>query len=478
MKEDDLLKDAVEAAADTAEEISEEAAGIAEEVSEEAAGIAEEVSEEAAGLAEEAEEAGKKAEEDIFETTEKDTKKAAQKDEKPAASRKTTIVLISIICVLSALIIVFVVYFVKNHFFDKKNSDSDNTEITAGPTSDPDSANSGTADGTGTSSEEPKDYNVTVELGQYKGIEVDFPPIDITDEDVDDEIDAFIEDHTELVPVERASKTGDTLDISFVGYMDGETFDGGTGDDANMVLGDGNYFDAFEEGLVGKEVGEHTLDLVFPDDYYEDLAGKPVTFVVTINSISETVVPELTDQLIADNTEFATIAEYRAYIKGELEEEAAEEAEEDLKNEIIQIAVGNATFGGEIEEEIADLTQQALDYYDQMAQSYYGVSGAELFGAFYGVDEEGYRQMLEEDSRVQTETQHMLEKVAEVEQLTYTEEEYQAEFEDIFYSYYGFTDEAEVREELTEEQIDKVVAGSIKVRKAQDFIIDNAVINR
>ena len=113
-----------------------------------------------------------------------------------------------------------------------------------------------------------------------------------------------------------------------------------------------------------------------------------------------------------------------------------------------------------------------------MAQAYYGVSGAELFGAFYGVDEEGYRIMLEDDSRVQTETQHFLEKVAEVEQLTYTEAEYQTEFDDIFYSYYGFSEEAEVKEQFTDEQIDKLVSGSLKVRKAREFVIENAVINR
>ena len=418
--------------------------------------------------------------------TEKKSYDSQKGEEIEKASRKTTVVLICTIVVLVMLIIVFAVIIGKKYFDNKKENPGNNTKDTAIEVENPENRGTDeTATVTPAAADEddneavtPREYNVTVELGQYKGIEVDFPEITISDEDVDYEIESFVEDLAEDVPVERASQNGDKLNIDYKGYMNGEEFDGGSAEGVDFELGSGYFFDAFEEGLVGKELGEHTLELNFPDDYYEDLAGKPVTFVVTINSIAETVVPELSDQLVADNTEYETIEEYRAFIKGELTEEAEADAEERLDRDILNIAIENASFGGEIDEEIDDLTQQYFAYYDQMAQSYYGMTGAQLFNAFYGMTEEEYSATLREESSYSVKIQHLLDKIAEEENIDYTEEEYKAEFEEIFFSYYGFTEEAEVKEQLSDEEIDKIVIRSIKQKKAQDIVIDNAIINR
>ncbi|MBO4415102.1 MAG: trigger factor [Lachnospiraceae bacterium] len=400
-------------------------------------------------------------------------------------SRKTTVVLICTIIVLVALIVVFAVLIGRKYFAGKnKETGNNDPEVTSvvdndannQTVTDTPSVTSSVNDDTDTAA--IKEYDVTVELGQYKGLEIDFPEINISEEDIDNELEYFVEDLAEDVPVDRPSQNGDMLNINYVGYMNGEEFEGGKDEGVDFELGAGYFFDAFEEGLVGKEVGEHTLDLNFPDDYYEDLAGKPVTFVVTINSISETVVPELTDQLIADNTDCSTIEEYRAFIRGELTEEAEADAEEHLERDILYLAIGNATFGGEIDEEIDDLTQQYFDYYDQMAQSYYGMTGAELFNVFYGMTEEDYSATLKEESSYSIKVQHLLDKIAEEENLGYTEEEYKEEFEEIFFSYYGFTEEAEVKEQLSDEEIDKIVIRSIKQKKAQAIIIDSAIVNR
>ncbi|MCR5322085.1 MAG: trigger factor [Lachnospiraceae bacterium] len=399
-------------------------------------------------------------------------------------SGKTTAVLICTIVVIVALIVVFAVLIGKK-YFDNKNKENAGNDTTVTSGADQNAGQTTTGDPSNTSTDDgnddpllPREYDVTVELGQYKGLEIDFPEIDISEEDIDYELENFVEDLTEEVPVDRPSQNGDILNIDYKGYMDGEEFDGGSAEGIDFELGAGYFFDAFEEGLVGKEKGEHTLELNFPDDYYEDLAGKPVTFVVTINSIAESVVPELTDQLIADNTDYETIEEYRAFIKGELTEEAEADAEDHLERDILYLAIGNATFGGEIDEEIDDLKQQYFDYYDQMAQSYYGMTGAELFNAFYGMTEEDYTATILEESSYSVKVQHLLDKIAEVENIDHTEEEYKAEFEEIFFSYYGFTEEAEVKEQLSDEEIDRIVINSIKQKKAQAIIIDNAIINR
>ena len=412
---------------------------------------------------------------------------ASKGDEVEKVSKKTTVVLICTIVVLVMLIVVFAVIIGKK-YFDSKNKDNsgNNTQETAIEVDDKGNKNTdetpsvteAPVDDDNTETVAPKEYDVTVELGQYKGIEVDFPEITISDEDIDYEIENFVEDLSEDVPVDRASQNGDKLNIDYKGYMDGEEFEGGSAEGVDFELGSGYFFDAFEEGLVGKELGEYTLELNFPDDYYEDLAGKPVTFVVTINSIAETVVPELSDQLVADNTDCETIEEYRAFVKGELTEEAEADAEERLDRDILSKAIENATFGGEIDEEIDDLTDQYFAYYDQMAQSYYGMTGAQLFNTFYGMTEEEYGATLREESSYSVKIQHLLDKIAEEENIGYTDEEYKAEFEEIFFSYYGFTEEAEVKEQLSDEEIDKIVIRSIKQKKAQDIITDNAVINR
>ncbi|MBP5330999.1 MAG: trigger factor [Lachnospiraceae bacterium] len=491
MNEEDLLKaaestadEAKDAAENTAAEATEAVKEKADEVKDAAEGTLILASEEAVGASETAEKAVETAEnaaESLGSTVTASGNAApvsGQVVEK--VSKKTTIVLISTIVVLVALIVVFGVMIGKK-FLDKKNADTDpeNGQSATVETATPTAAATSAADSDYTDEEQTiKEYDVTVELGQYKGLEIDFPEINITEEEIHEMVDDFVEDLAEDIPVDRPAENGDNLNIDYVGYMDGEEFEGGKDENVDMVLGDGYFFDAFEEGLVGKGLGEHTLELNFPDDYYEDLAGKPVTFVVTINSITITEIPELSDELIAENTEYSNIEEYRAYVKGELEEEARLDAEEHLDRDILYMAIDNATFGGEIDEEIDDLTRQYFDYYDQMAQSYYGMTGAQLFSAFYGMTEEDYNATIKEESSYSVKLQHLLSKVAEEENITYTEEEYKSEFEEIFFSYYGFTEEAEVKEQLSDEEIDKIVINSIKQKKAQDIITENAVVNR
>ena len=400
----------------------------------------------------------------------------------PKASKKTTAVLFAIIAVLVILIAVFAVI-IAGKLKEKKEAEKSKELI---PTSAVSAVTAVPADDGEDGSEQAdaapvvkKDYNVTVQLGEYRGLEVDFPEVEVTDEDVNDELSDFLEEHSELKEVtDRTSQLGDTLNIDYVGYMDGEEFDGGTDSDVEFVLGSGQFFDAFEDGLVGAEVGEHTLELNFPDDYYEDLAGKPVTFVVTINGIYEKWTPALTDDLIKENTEYETVSEYKAYIEGYLMEEATADAEEQANAEIIQQAIDNTTYSGDIDEEIEDMTAQYIEYYDSMAQNYYGVDGATLFSYFYGMNEDEYKEYLKNESAYAIKLQYLLDKVAEIENLTYTQEEFDAEFEEIFISYYGFADREEAEGQYTSEEIDDTVSKSLLREKAQNLITGSASINR
>ena len=144
-----------------------------------------------------------------------------------------------------------------------------------------------------------------VTLGQYEGIEVPASEIAVTQAQIEAEIAELLSEHSETKEVtDRAAKLGDTVDIDYEGYMDGEQFEGGTGNNPSLELGSGSFIDGFEDGIVGHKVGDNfDLDLSFPDPYPNnpDLAGKPVTFIVTLNSITETVEPTLTDAFVTLN---------------------------------------------------------------------------------------------------------------------------------------------------------------------------------
>ncbi|MCR5685211.1 MAG: trigger factor [Lachnospiraceae bacterium] len=401
----------------------------------------------------------------------------------PKASKKTTAVLFAIIGVLVVLIVVFVVLIMGKLKKEKEQEAANKplpTQSVSAVTAAPTGAEEGAEEAEATATPYVrKDYHVTVTLGEYKGLEVDFPSIEVTAEDINNELADFLDEHSEMQEItDRPSQNGDTLNIDYTGYMDGEEFDGGTDTDVEFVLGSGQFFEAFEDGLVGREVGEYTLDLTFPEDYYEDIAGKPVTFVVTINSISEKWTPALTDELIEANTEYKTVNEYKAYIEGYLTEEYTEEAEEQVDGMIVEKAVENASFSGDIDEEIEDLTVQYMSYYDSMAQNYYGIDGATLFSYFYGMDEEQYKNYLKDESAYTIKLQYMLDEVAKVEELSYTQEEYDAEFEEIFISYYGFADAEEALATYTQEEIDETIAHSLLREKAQNLITGSAKVNR
>ena len=172
-----------------------------------------------------------------------------------------------------------------------------------------------------------KDY---VSLGKYEGIEVPADEVAITESDVEDEIQYMLNSYSETKEVTgRPAQIGDEVNIDYEGYMDGEQFDGGTGNIGDLVLGSGSFIDGFEDGIVGHEVGDNfNLDLNFPDPYLnnEELSGKAVTFIVKLNAIYETVEPTLSDEFVATHLQedygWKTVEEMKKGIEEHLREDA------------------------------------------------------------------------------------------------------------------------------------------------------------
>jgi len=155
------------------------------------------------------------------------------------------------------------------------------------------------------------DLSEYVTLGQYEGVEVSAETIETQ---LQSTVDNMLASLTTTAEVDRAAKDGDIVNIDYAGTLDGVAFDGGTAQGQNLTLGSGQFIDGFEDGLIGAKKGDtKELKLKFPEDYgNEELKGKDVVFTVTVNTVSEATVPELTDALVAENTTYATVDEFKA----------------------------------------------------------------------------------------------------------------------------------------------------------------------
>lgn len=183
-----------------------------------------------------------------------------------------------------------------------------------------------------------------VTLGQYKGLEAVRTSAEVTDEAVDAEIEAARKRNARMVSVEREAQMGDTAKIDFDGFLDGDRFDGGKAEGYSLELGSGSFVPGFEEQVVGMNIGEEKdINITFPEDYSEDLAGKAVVFKVKLNSLTVAELDELNDEFAQDVSEFDTFEEYKADVRATLEKRAKEQAENAVHTEIMQKAVDNMT---------------------------------------------------------------------------------------------------------------------------------------
>ena len=424
-------------------------------------------------------------EEDIQETVPEKVREEKTK-ESAKAPKSLTGVVIALAFVIVCLIVVLIITIINKNQKDSENENPSpsktlNSDITVTPDDSSETGKNGEESETIPTQYEMPEFNVTTVLGKYKGVEVDYDLPEVTEEDIEGALEYFRESLEEDVDIEgRPLKEGDTAVIDYVGKMDGEEFEGGSDTDFDLTLGSHMFIDGFEEGLIGKNIGETvTLELTFPDPYPNntDYSGKPVTFEVTINSAYECVTPELTDEIVAENSTCQTIQEYRDMARKELEEQAKEYADSQLKNDIINKVIEGATFSGQIDEQIAYEEQDAIDYYDSMCMSNYNISGAAYFGYIWGITEDEYYNMVHEEAEMSIKYNYVLDEIAKAEGYTVSEEEYKAKFEQTFYEDYGFTSEEEVYSQISKEQAREVIEGYVLHDKAEALIMDTAVVN-
>ena len=309
-----------------------------------------------------------------------------------------------------------------------------------------------------------------VTLGQYKGIEATREPVTVSDEDVNAEVESARKRNARKVSVEREAQMGDTANIDFDGFLNGERFDGGKAEGYDLELGSNSFVPGFEEQIVGMQIGEEKdLDITFPEEYVEDLAGKAVVFKVKLNSLTVSELPELDDEFAKDVSEFDTLDEYKADIRANLEKRRQDEAEEKVRSEIMHKAAENMTV------EIPEVMVQ--EKVEEILRNYaanFGLNSRDMEYAqllqMMGLDENTVNVSIRPGAQVQVKNDLLIEAVIKAENIEATDEEVEEYLNKVAESIQAQPEEVKNYFGL------EFLAGERKKEKATNLIIDSAVI--
>ena len=305
-----------------------------------------------------------------------------------------------------------------------------------------------------------------VTLGEYKGLKLTKEITEVRDEDIDDAVADALENT--YVEVDRPAENGDTVNIDYVGTMEGEEFEGGSDTGFDLQLGSHSFIDGFEDGLVGAKKGDVvTLDLTFPKNYTEELSGKAVQFKVTVNKV-QTTSKEISEEWVKANTEFESVEDYRRDIRVKLETQNNTDAEDTMEGEAWKMVLENS----EVNEYPEEVVQYGRYYYDKLFKSYCKQSGITLeqYMEAKNMTADDYKEMQTAYAQSMAGQLLIMAAIEKAEGISAEDQQYQESLkelieasgvdEDTFFSYY---ERFSVEQSLMLERINKI-------------IVDNAVV--
>ena len=311
------------------------------------------------------------------------------------------------------------------------------------------------------------------ELGAYKGIEISKVDNTVSEEDVEARLNEMVNRNARLTSVEdKALENGDTAVIDFEGFKNGVAFEGGKGENYNLVIGSNTFIPGFEDQLVGKKAGEEVeVNVTFPETYHaENLAGKPVVFNVKVNDVKVKEVPALDDEFAKDTTEFETLAELRADVKAKLEEQAKNAADAEMRNALVEkvsanteVEVPEAMVQHQIDNMLMELNYQ-LQYQGLNLEQLLQMTGR-------GLDE--LREERRADAERLVKSSLVLEAIAEKENVEANDADVDDELEKMAAMYNMEVEK--IKSSLRETDIEDI-KGQIKIRKTLDLLVENATI--
>ena len=309
-----------------------------------------------------------------------------------------------------------------------------------------------------------------VTLGKYKGLSAPKPPVEVKDSEIENEIEAVRKRNARIEKADRAAQNGDITLIDFEGFVNDVAFEGGKGENYELELGSGQFIPGFEDKVIGMEVGEERdIDLVFPEKYKEDLAGKPVVFKVKLNEVKEKSLPDLDDEFAKDVSEFDTLDEYKADIKEKLLKTRQDDVNETFESilieqvsETLKADIPEAMIEEQMENSINTLTRQISAYGMQPAQ----------YMQMMGVSPEEFKERMRGNSEKQVKATLALQKIAELEKIEISDAEVEEEYIEAA-KRYGM-DLDKFKETIQH----KDIVRDLKLRNAAKFLVDNAIAKK
>lgn len=320
-----------------------------------------------------------------------------------------------------------------------------------------------------------------VTLGNYMGLEATVSKIEVPEGAVESYIEEnYLSPKAETVPVTgRPVQQGDVVNIDFAGYQDGVAFDGGTGT-SDLTIGSGQFIDGFEDGLIGANEGDQvSLDLTFPDPYTPnpDLAGAPVVFEVTVNSISERRLPKLTDELVQELSAEGynvgtcqTAAELEDWVGDLYEQSAKSTYDNQVETVLADSLMGSSTFKELPEEMVARYTKSIEENMNIRAASM-GMTLSQYMQLYQGMDEEAYRAAFDEQGMQMTKKYVMYQAIADKEGLAPTEEEISEEISALM-AVYDYSSQEELEKSVDMESFKE----DLMRKKVVAFLMENGNI--
>lgn len=311
-----------------------------------------------------------------------------------------------------------------------------------------------------------------VELGKYKGIEVEKFDTEVTEDDIDAELNKVREQNSRTVNVEgRPVQDKDIVIIDFEGFIDGQPFDGGKAENYSLTIGSHSFIDTFEDQLIGRNAGDTAdINVVFPEDYHEEsLKGKPAVFKVTVKEIKEKQYDDLDDDFAQNVSDFDTIAEYRDDIKKNISRRKSEEARNNKETEVIEKIVEDSKMDVPAAMIDTQVRRMADEFAGRLQQQ--GLSIEQYF-QFTGLTPEKLLADMRPEAEKRIKNRLVLEAVVEAENIEASEDEYEEELTKMAENYSMTLEKVK---EFIGEYDRKQLMADIAVQKAADLVVSEAI---
>lgn len=310
-----------------------------------------------------------------------------------------------------------------------------------------------------------------VTLGEYKGVEVEKINVEVTEDEILEDIKKEqLQNARKVIINDRSAQLEDEITLDFEGFVDGVAFEGGKGENYKLVLGSHSFIDTFEDQLVGKSVGEDVeVHVTFPEDYQaEELAGKPAVFKCKINTITESQLPELNDEFASEVGGCDTLDQYKEEVKEKLLSKKNKDAANEKEVKVLDKVIENATMDI-ADAQVADMQQRMKDEFAQSLQ-YQGIKMEQYF-QIVNVTEEDFLERIKPDALKRIQQRAVLEAVVKAENIEASDEEVDEELEKMAAQYQmkledvkGFMGDTEIA----------AMKKDIAVKKAAEFIVAEA----